>query len=75
MERHFRAEELEERATASLLKLDKNNDGQLTEDEFWPPRPGGGPPGRGQHGPNDRRPEGPPGGGRDGDGPPGARRR
>ena len=47
-------------ATASLLTLDKNNDGRLTENEFGPEggRPGAG---RGQGGP--------PGGGRSADGP------
>ncbi len=34
------AEEIEA-ATATLLKLDKNQDGKLTEDEFGPPRPRG----------------------------------
>jgi len=28
-------------AAASLLKLDKNGDGKLTQDEMRPPRPGG----------------------------------
>ncbi len=52
------AEELKD-STSALLKLDKNNDGQLTEDEFGP-RMGG--PGGG------RGPGGPPGGGRPGGG-------
>ena len=41
-------------ASASLKTLDKNGDGQLTEDELRPPPPGGrgGPP-RGQPGPGD----------------------
>ena len=41
-------------APASLKKLDKNGDGQLTEEELRPPPPGGrgGPP-RGQPGPGD----------------------
>ena len=67
------AEELQA-ATASLLTLDKNEDGKLTDDEMRPPRPegggrGDGPPGREGAG----RGDGPPGGegaGR-GDGPPG----
>ncbi|HEY3860849.1 MAG TPA: EF-hand domain-containing protein [Verrucomicrobiae bacterium] len=52
-------------ASAELLKLDKNGDGQLTPDEFLPPRPefGGGPP-RGGDGQRDF--NGPP----PGDGPP-----
>lgn len=38
------------KASESLKKLDKNNDGKLTEDEFRPQRPAGqgGPDGRGQ---------------------------
>jgi hypothetical protein len=42
-------------APAALLKLDKNGDGQLTRDEYLPPRPNGGtngpPPGAGGHRP------------------------
>jgi Ca2+-binding EF-hand superfamily protein len=42
-------------APAALKKLDKNGDGQLTRDEFLPPRPDGGtngpPPGPGGHRP------------------------
>ena len=61
-DREISAEELQA-ATASLLTLDKNSDGKLTDDEMRPPRPegagrGDGPPGR----------EGAPG---LGDGPPG----
>ena len=67
-DREISAEELLA-ATASLLTLDKNIDGKLTDDEMRPPRPDGGFPndgfqGRG-HGPEG---EGPPG---RGDGPPG----
>ena len=46
-----------EKAPKSLLKLDKNGDGKLTEDEYRPKPPGGGPgggkggPGGGQGGP------------------------
>ena len=69
------ADELKE-ATASLLTLDKNGDGKLTDGETRPPRPEGfgpggrgpegqGPPRDGQGPPQDR--EGPP---RDGEGPP-----
>jgi hypothetical protein len=46
-------------APAALLKLDKNGDGQLTPDEYLPPRPDGstnGPP----PGPGGRRPPRPP---------------
>jgi hypothetical protein len=32
-------------APAALLTLDKNHDGQLTRDEYLPPRPNGPPPG------------------------------
>jgi len=56
-------------ASVALLKLDKNGDGQLTPNEYLPPRPpgGGGPP------PGDGRPDGPPPGGPppDGGNPPG----
>ena len=56
-------------ASAALLKLDKNGDGQLTRDEYLPPRPprGEGPP------PGDGPPDGPPPGDPppDGDKPPG----
>jgi hypothetical protein len=40
-------------AAAALKTLDKNGDGQLTRDEFAPPRPPGGPGGGhgGHHGP------------------------
>lgn len=64
-------------AAASLKKLDKNNDGKLTEDEYRPQRPGGpggqgGPGAGGQGGPGARggRPEGQggPGGGQGGRG-------
>ena len=63
-DREISAEELLA-ATASLLTLDKNIDGKLTDDEMRPPRPDGGFPndgfeGRG-HGPEG---EGPPGRGR-----------
>ena len=44
-------------ASASLKKLDKNGDGQLTEDELRPPPPpggpNGGPPPHGHRGPGD----------------------
>ena len=74
-DREISAEELLA-ATASLLTLDKNIDGKLTDDEMRPPRPDGGFPndgfqGRG-HGPEGEGPpgrgEGPPG---RGEGPPG----
>jgi len=38
-------------ASKALLKLDKNGDGKLTQDELRPPRPEGGPEGEGQDGP------------------------
>ena len=62
-DREISAEELQA-ATASLLTLDKNSDGKLTDDEMRPPRPeggfhGDGPPGRGR-GPEGRGPMGPP---------------
>ncbi len=53
-------------ASASLLTLDKNGDGKLTDDETRPPHPEGGPGGGRGEGP----PGGPGGGGR-GEGPPG----
>lgn len=61
-------------ASAELLTLDKNGDGQLTRDEYCPPRPNGagagGPPGGGD-GP-DGGPPGPPPDGESSDGgPPG----
>ena len=63
------AEELKN-ASASLLTLDKNKDGQLTEDEYRPQRPGGaGGPGGPGGGPR----EGAGPGGREGGGPPGTR--
>ncbi len=75
-DREISAEELEA-ATASLLTLDKNKDGKLTDDEMRPPRPergrgfgrGDGPP----HGEGFGRGDGPPGrpDARRGDGPPG----
>ena len=72
-DREISAEELQA-ATASLLTLDKNSDGKLTDDEMRPPRPegarrGDGPPGRDGAG----RGDGPPGreGAGRGDGPPG----
>lgn len=72
-DREISAEELQA-ATASLLTLDKNEDGKLTDDEMRPPRPDGGgpddgPPGREGAG----RGDGPPGREGDfrGDGPPG----
>ncbi|MCA9013362.1 MAG: hypothetical protein KDB01_26615, partial [Planctomycetaceae bacterium] len=40
-DREISAEELQA-ATASLLKLDKNSDGKLTDDEMRPPHPGRG---------------------------------
>ncbi len=66
------AEELEA-ATASLKKLDKNDDGKLTPEEYRPPRPGplgrGAGPGSGPNaGPGPRDGEGPPRGPRDGAG-------
>lgn len=36
------------KAVESLKKLDKNNDGKLTPDEYRPQRPGGGPGGEGR---------------------------
>jgi hypothetical protein len=51
-------------ASAALLKLDKNGDGQLTPDEFRPPRP---PPPPGEETDGNGPPPGPP----PGDGPPG----
>ena len=62
-DREISAEELQA-ATASLLTLDKNGDGKLTDDEMRPPHPEGGP-GRGRG----DRPPGREGAGR-GDGPP-----
>ena len=62
-DREISAEELQA-ATASLLTLDKNSDGKLTDDEMRPPRPDGG--GR-EGGPRD-------GGGREGAGREGAPR-
>ena len=46
-------------ASAALKALDKNGDGQLTQDELRPPRPQGGP--QGPRGAGDRpgRPPGP----------------
>ena len=63
-------------ATASLLTLDKNKDGKLSDDETRPPRPEGrGPEGRGPEGrgPEGRGPEGrgPEGRGPEGRGPEG----
>jgi hypothetical protein len=43
-------------ASAALRTLDKNGDGQLTRDEFMPPRPPGG------HGPDGQNGPPPPGG-------------
>lgn len=43
------------KAAESLKKLDKNGDGKLTQDEYQPPRPGGGE-GRGPGGPGMRGP-------------------
>lgn len=67
-DREISADEIKD-AAASLLTLDRNSDGKLTDDEIRPPRPEfGGPP-------DGRRPEGGPPGGFDGagrgDGPPG----
>jgi hypothetical protein len=60
-DRKLDAEEIAN-ASAALKKLDKNGDGQLTEEELFPPRPDGDrPEGR----PGDRRPDR-----RDGDGGP-----
>ena len=53
------AKELEN-ATAALKKLDRNNDGQLTEREYRGPRPHGHPGHPGPNGPPPRRPDGPP---------------
>jgi len=63
-------------ATEALLTLDKNGDGELSEEEFMPPRPEGrGPEGRGPEGrgPEGRGPEGrgPEGRGPEGRGPEG----
>ena len=60
-DREISAEELQA-ATASLLTLDKNADGKLTDDEMRPPRPDGG--GREDGGPRDGGPRD--GGPRDG---------
>jgi len=60
-------------ATESLKKLDKNGDGQLTPDEYLPPRPPRGPRGGPEGGPPPEGPEGkggPPPGPQDGSGPP-----
>ncbi len=71
-DREISAEELEA-ATASLLTLDKNKDGKLTDDEMRPPRPEGGQGfGRGDGPPGHENPgrgDGPPG--REGGGPSG----
>ncbi len=68
------AEEIKN-ATAAILSLDTNNDGMLTDDEFRPPMPPGGPEGRGPEGrgPEGRGPEGrgPEGRGPEGRGAPG----
>ena len=84
-DREISAEELQA-ATTSLLTLDKNKDGKLTDEEMRPPRPERGPgSGRGDR-PFGRdgaeRGDGPPGHGRagrgegpPGDGPPGRRAR
>ena len=68
------AEEIKN-ATAAILSLDTNNDGMLTDDEFRPPMPPGGPEGRGPEGrgPEGRGPEGrgPEGRGPEGRGPEG----
>ena len=68
------AEEIKN-ATAAILSLDTNNDGMLTDDEFRPPMPRGGPEGRGPEGrgPEGRGPEGrgPEGRGPEGRGPEG----
>ena len=46
------------KAAESLKKLDKNGDGKLTEDEYRPQRPGGGPgESGGGRGPGGERPE------------------
>jgi len=58
---HVISEEELRNATASLLTLDKNKDGKLSDDETRPPRPEGrGPEGRGPEGrgPEGRGPEG-----------------
>ncbi len=61
-------------APAALKTLDKNGDGQLTKDEYMPPRPGngGGPEGGPQDGPHDGPP---PGDGPRGPGGPGRHKR
>ena len=68
------AEEIKN-ATAAIFSLDTNNDGMLTDDEFRPPMPPGGPEGRGPEGrgPEGRGPEGrgPEGRGPEGRGAPG----
>ena len=68
------AEEIKN-ATAAIFSLDTNNDGMLTDDEFRPPMPPGGPEGRGPEGrgPEGRGPEGrgPEGRGPEGRGPEG----
>ena len=68
------AEEIKN-ATAAILSLDTNNDGMLTDDEFRPPMPPGGPEGRGPEGrgPQGRGPQGrgPQGRGPEGRGAPG----
>ena len=75
-DREISAEELQA-ATTSLLTLDKNKDGKLTDDEMRPPRPERGPGGGRGDRPFGRdgaeRGDGPPGHGRGGrgDGPPG----
>ena len=75
-DREISAEELQA-ATTSLLTLDKNKDGKLTDDEMRPPRPERGPGGGHGDRPFGRdgaeRGDGPPGHGRAGrgEGPPG----
>jgi hypothetical protein len=56
------------KAPQSLLKLDKNGDGKLTEDEFRPKRPEGGGPGGGGQGGNGGAAQGGPGKGGNGGG-------
>jgi hypothetical protein len=51
------AEELA-KASESLKKLDKNGDGKLTEDEYRPQRPPGGPEGGRPDGPRGPKPDG-----------------